>query len=104
MGNACMQGEVMVNFADRERPELRYLAEAIILQALEDLWNIHHRKESIEFFSGEEFRSYSEIAGMDHFGKLRLLWLIDSISKRSGIVRFPGCPYDKAGVTGSLCP
>ncbi len=30
---------------------IKALAEAVILQSLEDLWNAAHRTESIEFFS-----------------------------------------------------
>jgi len=40
------------------------LAEAIILQSLEDLWEPAHRKESIEFLSGEGFRICARLAGM----------------------------------------
>jgi len=32
------------------------LAEAIMLQSIEDLWHPAHRNDSIEFFSGDGFR------------------------------------------------
>ena len=56
---------------------LRKLTEAVILQAAEDLWNSHNRRESIEFFTGEEFRWWATIAGMSPFEKLGFLGLIN---------------------------
>ena len=43
---------------------MKALAEAIILQSLEDLWDERHRKESLEFFKGQGFGVYSGIAGL----------------------------------------
>jgi hypothetical protein len=40
----------------------RTLAEAIILQSMEDLFHPAHRKESVEFFNGEGFRTCAELA------------------------------------------
>lgn len=93
----------MGNFLNGERYHLRNLAEAIILQAIEDLWNIDHRKESIEFFKGEAFRRYLGMAGMDHREKLRLLGLINGVSKKSNVMRLPGCAGDNARLRRSPC-
>ena len=41
---------------------IRSLAEAVILQSLEDLWSPLHRRESREFFDGEVFKVYAGIA------------------------------------------
>ncbi len=38
------------------------LAEAVILQSIEDLYNQRHRKESVRFLTGEGFRIASDIA------------------------------------------
>jgi len=54
----------------------RKIAEAIILQAVEDLWNPVYRKESIEFFTGEGFAICAKIVGMGLYKKLRLVRLI----------------------------
>jgi hypothetical protein len=54
----------------------RKLAEAIILQAVEDLWSPVYRRESIEFFTGEGFAICSRIVGMGLYEKLRLVQLI----------------------------
>jgi hypothetical protein len=40
------------------------LVEAIVLQAVEDLWDPAHREESIAFFSGEGFPACAQILGM----------------------------------------
>jgi hypothetical protein len=52
------------------------IAEAIILQAIEDLWSAAHRKESIEFFTGEGFAICARIAGMGLYKKLKLIQAI----------------------------
>ena len=51
----------------------KHLAEAIILQAIEDLWSPQHRGESIEFFLGEGFAKCAELAGMGIYDRLRLI-------------------------------
>ncbi len=55
---------------------LRNLAEAVILQSLEDLLNSKYRKESKEFFEGEGFKIYAEIAGLTSEKKFRILHLL----------------------------
>jgi len=52
------------------------LAEAIILQSLEDIWSVQHREESIEFFTGEGFHLCAGIAGMPTEDKLKVLGLV----------------------------
>lgn len=60
----------------RPTKQERKIAEAIILQAVEDLWVPVHRKESIEFFTGEGFAICARIVGMGLYEKLRLILLI----------------------------
>lgn len=43
---------------------VRSLADAIILQSMEDLFSPLHKSGSIHFFTGEGFRISSEIAGL----------------------------------------
>ncbi len=52
---------------------LRTLSEAIILQSAEDLLSSSHRKEGLEFFSGEGYGLCAEMAGMTFDEKLSLL-------------------------------
>ncbi len=54
----------------------RSLAEAIILQSLEDLWNPSYEKESRRFFEGDGFKIYSEIAGLNLLKKKKIIHLI----------------------------
>ncbi len=41
------------------------LAEAVILQSMEDLWNPLYYEESKEFFKGDGFKIYAEIAELN---------------------------------------
>lgn len=52
---------------------IRHLAEAVIIQSLEDLWDPHHKDESREFFAGEGFRIYGDIAELNTIKKYKLL-------------------------------
>ncbi|MBI5097785.1 MAG: hypothetical protein HZB30_00915 [Nitrospirae bacterium] len=52
------------------------LAEAIILQSLEDIWTPEYNKETREFFSGAGFKICSEIAGLDTMKQFKVLHFI----------------------------
>ena len=56
--------------------KLRRLAESVILQSLEDLWDERYRAESIDFFTGREFHLFARMAGMDTEEKIRLLRMV----------------------------
>jgi len=66
------------------RKQAGKIAEAIILQAIEDLWNAVHRKESIEFFTGEGFAICARIAGMGLKEKLKLIQAINKGYTKKG--------------------
>jgi hypothetical protein len=53
--------------------QCRALVEAIMLQALEDLWDSAQRKESISFFKGEGFCACAETLGMGRAQKFLIL-------------------------------
>ncbi len=55
---------------------LKALAEAVILQAMEDLWSSTYRKESLEFFEGEGFAHCAELAGMTVVERLKLIRML----------------------------
>ena len=55
---------------------VRSLAEAVILQSLEDLWNPSYREESREFFEGSGFKMCAEIAGMDSMKQHKILYIL----------------------------
>jgi hypothetical protein len=56
--------------------KLRALAEAIILQSIEDLWSKTKRKESIAFFTGYGFSLCADMAGMKVVDRLRLFRML----------------------------
>jgi hypothetical protein len=55
---------------------LNKLAEGIILQSIEDLWNESHREDCITFFKGKDFRLCAELAGMELADQVELLNLV----------------------------
>jgi len=52
------------------------LAEAVILQSIEDLWNPSHKNESRDFFEGDGFKICAEIAGMNSLNQFKFLHLL----------------------------
>ncbi len=58
---------------------IKGLAEGIILQCIEDLWNENHRSESIAFFTGKEFGICAGLAEMNLPDQLKVLNLVKSI-------------------------
>ena len=57
--------------------KVKTLGEAIIMQAIEDLYNPLHRAESVEFFKSDNFSHCAELAGINEVEKFRLLMMID---------------------------
>ncbi len=55
------------------KSSVRTLAEAIIMQAIDDLWNPVYSQGSLDFFRGEEFYICADIAGISNLNRLRLL-------------------------------
>jgi hypothetical protein len=64
------------------RKKLAALAEAIILQSLEDLWSKTQKDKSIAFFTGEGFHICAEIAGMKVMDRIRLFGLLRGLDRR----------------------
>ncbi|MDA8088133.1 MAG: hypothetical protein M0Z75_15720 [Nitrospiraceae bacterium] len=58
------------------KKSVKSLAEAIILQSMEDFWGNAYREESIEFFKGEGFRVCAEIAGMGQDDQSKVLEML----------------------------
>jgi hypothetical protein len=54
----------------------RSLAEAIIAQSIEDLWDPLCRKESLIFFEGDGFVLCSEIAGVSYIKRIAMLRML----------------------------
>lgn len=62
------------------RSGIRNLAEAIILQSIEDLWDEKRRRECITFLRGEGFSVCADLAGIGVSDRLKLLRLIDGLT------------------------
>jgi hypothetical protein len=63
---------------------ISHLAEAIILQSIQDLWDKGHRKGCIEFFTGEDFRTCAALAGMSTSDQIKILNMFSGIMKGAG--------------------
>lgn len=61
---------------------MKELAEGIILQSMEDLWDAKYRKDSIEFFEGKGVFVCTEMAGMNLYEQVRLFNLVHGIITR----------------------
>jgi|WetSurMetagenome_2_1015567.scaffolds.fasta_scaffold08349_3 hypothetical protein len=59
--------------------KVRHIAEAIILQSIEDLWDGEQREECVLFFRGSDFHLCAEIAGITGSDKDKLLTMIDGL-------------------------
>ncbi|MGD0283888.1 MAG: hypothetical protein ABSB95_16190 [Dissulfurispiraceae bacterium] len=71
----------------REREEhggkIRKLADAIMLQAIEDLWIPKEREKCINFFTGEEFNICAGMSGMNFHDKVKVLNLVGNIFRQN---------------------
>jgi dihydrofolate reductase len=65
-----------------DRGKIRALAEAVILQSIEDLWSKAKRKRSVEFFMGDGFSLYADMAGMKIIDRLRLFRMLRKLDPR----------------------
>ncbi len=61
--------------------KVNHLAEAIIMQSIEDLWAENHREDCIRFFTGEDFRTCAAIAGMDTCEQIKVLTMLSRMIK-----------------------
>lgn len=55
------------------------LAEGIIIQSIEDLWNENLRDECIAFFKGKEFSICAEVAGMNVDDQVKVLNFVKDV-------------------------
>jgi predicted alpha-1,6-mannanase (GH76 family) len=68
---------------DRSTPRfVKHLAEAIILQSIEDLWDEAQRGDCLRFFRGNDFNICAEIAGLSVSARGRLLGLVNGLTSR----------------------
>jgi hypothetical protein len=60
----------------------RILAEAVILQSIEDLWIPVCKRESLRFFQGDGFELCSEIAGISYIRQLAMLRMLSKAGQK----------------------
>ena len=63
----------------------RSLAEAIILQSIEDLWNPVCRRGSLRFFKSEGFAVCSEIAGISYIKQLAMFRMLADVGRKKSL-------------------
>ncbi len=63
----------------------RSLAEAIILQSIEDLWNPVCKKQSLKFFEGNGFEFYSGIAGISYIKQLAMFRMLANAGRKTSL-------------------
>lgn len=73
------------------------LAEGIILQSIEDLWSTEHSSESVAFFSGGEFRSCAEMAGMSLLEQVKVLRMVKEVIDYQKSTPLPAVAVSKEG-------
>ena len=61
---------------------VRHLAEAIILQSIEDLWDEEQRGDCLRFFRGGGFTVCAGMAGLNFSARGRLLGLVKKLTSR----------------------
>lgn len=66
---------------------MKKLAEGIIMQSIEDLWDTCERKKCEQFFVGEGVSICSELAGMSLYDEVKLFNLVQDILKNDVLDR-----------------
>jgi hypothetical protein len=64
--------------------KVAHLAEAIVLQAIDDLWDEEQRQGCTEFFTGEDFRTCAAIAGISTSDQIKILKMFGGIMRGAG--------------------
>jgi len=64
---------------------VRSLAEAIILQSIEDLWNPVCRRGSLRFFKSDGFALCSEIAGIGYIKQLAMFRMLADVGRKRSL-------------------
>ena len=85
-----MKSHCKTNITVKDKPmredrgvKTRRLSEAIILQAIEDLWIKEERERCVTFFTGEEFNICAGMAGINFYDKVKVLNLAWNIFRQN---------------------
>jgi hypothetical protein len=69
---------------------VKELAETVILQSIEDLWDKKQRKECGTFFCGQDFSFWSDAAGINIHDRRKILSLVmNSLTQLGSSNLFP---------------
>ena len=68
--------------SQKVKNRIQSLAEAVILQSIEDLFDPSERKKSIDFFRGENFSLCAEIAGLSAVDQIRIIRMLVTVSSK----------------------
>jgi hypothetical protein len=68
---------------------LRSLAEGIIVQSMEDLWDESLKEECVTFFRSEEFSICAELAGIGLSEQVKLLDMVKEVLDRRQMKKRP---------------
>jgi hypothetical protein len=63
----------------------RSLAEAIILQSIEDLWNPVCKRGRLKFFEGDGFTFCSELAGISYMKQLAMFRMLADAGRKTSL-------------------
>ena len=63
----------------------RSLAEAVILQSIEDLWNPAHKRGSLNFFKGNGFAFCTELAGISYIKQLAMFRMLANAGRKKSL-------------------
>jgi hypothetical protein len=81
---ASVTSSVISEGSQKVKTRIKSLAEAVILQAIEDLFDPSERKKSINFFKSENFSLCAETAGLSAVDQIRMIrMLVNQGSKHS---------------------
>ena len=73
---AIITSSMISGSSHKVKSRIKSLAEAVILQAIEDLFDPSERKKSIDFFKGENFTLCAETAGLSTLKQLRIIMML----------------------------
>ena len=58
---------------------VKNIAELIMLQCVEDLWDVREERDSRKFFQGKRFQLCAEIANMSQHDQSQLLHMVSKV-------------------------
>jgi len=76
-------GVINAFMAKGDEMGIRELAEGIMLQSIEDIWSVKHRKGGLDFFHGEGFPDCADLAGMTLYDRARVINFVHGVAEHA---------------------